>query len=104
MHRLIGFGLIALIVVGVGCAKFTRANYEAVSVGMSDKAEVRGLLGDPRAESDDMWFYSDNEKLVQAKIFFDDSGLVAQKKWEDMTDLDSFTLSDEPWMRGNGQQ
>jgi len=96
MRRLLGIALVLLLLVGVGCSKFTRANYEVVSVGASDKAEVRELLGEPKATSTDMWFYSNSDKLFQAKIFFDEGGFVADKKWENMPDLDSFTLSDEP--------
>jgi outer membrane protein assembly factor BamE (lipoprotein component of BamABCDE complex) len=76
-----GLGALAL---STGCHRpFTRDNYDMITVGADDRADVRHILGKPTADLQDQWLYDDLDRHYTAIIHFDDAGKVRAKEWMD---------------------
>lgn len=74
----------AVVALLAGCARqFTRENFEVITVGVDDRADVREILGKPSSELGREWLYDDPKRHYSARIFFDTEGTVAGKQWID---------------------
>lgn len=72
-----------LAVFAVGCAeKLTFERYQTIHTGQ-EKDLVRQTLGDPFADTGTQYVYTDNDRGINAFIYFDDNGRVAGKEWHD---------------------
>ncbi|HSW47321.1 MAG TPA: hypothetical protein VLM89_17290 [Phycisphaerae bacterium] len=81
--RLFAFGLIVLFgLLAIGCAeKLTYQRWETVHDGMASDA-VQATLGPPWQTIDQTWLYSDENRSINATIYFD-QGKVVGKTWVD---------------------
>jgi hypothetical protein len=67
-----------------GCARqFTYEHFSMIQPGADDREDVRALLGKPRADAGDEWYYEDLDRHLHARVFFDESGRVTDKEWID---------------------
>lgn len=85
MNRLMTLAAaVALLTVAVGCErKFTRQNFDMISVGNDEKFDVEKLIGPPRTiAGDDMWYYEDEDNHYNAIIHFEGE-TVSGKQWLD---------------------
>jgi len=72
------------LILLVGCeSKLNRRNFEMIRPGMDGREDVRQILGEPKAEMEDVWFYDDLDHHRSAKIVFDSDGRVITKEWTD---------------------
>lgn len=68
----------------VGCAeKFTRERFDMVQVGVDDREDVEKLLGEPRHDLVNEWYYENMDKHIHARVFFGMEGKVSGKEWMD---------------------
>ncbi len=76
--------LVATCVLFTGCArKFTYERFSMIQPGTDDREDVRHMLGQPRFDAADEWYYEDLHRHVAARVFFDDDDRVTQKEWMD---------------------
>ena len=76
-------GAVCLLAL-TGCErKFTRARFDLIDPGVSDRFDVEQTLGQPRTRLADVWYYEDLDRNLHAQIFFDDDGRVLSKEWMD---------------------
>lgn len=67
-----------------GCAQhFTHARFETIRNGADSRANVRELLGEPRFDAGDQWYYEDLDRHLSALIYFGADGRVSGKEWID---------------------
>ncbi|GMU80477.1 MAG: hypothetical protein AMXMBFR47_03480 [Planctomycetota bacterium] len=88
MRRISTLAVAALAVFALsGCAKkFTRENFNLITVGVDDRMDVQQRIGPPRSTfgDSDQWFYEDEDDHYSALIHFDEgSGKVSGKQWMD---------------------
>jgi outer membrane protein assembly factor BamE (lipoprotein component of BamABCDE complex) len=73
-----------LLVLLVGCqSKFTRDRFDMVRAGVDNREDVRKILGNPKSDLEDQWFYDDLDNHYSAVIHFDSAGRVKAKEWMD---------------------
>ena len=86
-----------VLFVFVGCSKVTRENWEMIKVGASTKLEVENTLGkEYKAHGDDQWQFENEDKDVDAMIYFDGNGKVVKKQWRDGNNPEWITVPPEP--------
>ena len=67
-----------------GCAeKFTRERFDMIQVGTDDREDVEQLLGSPRHDLVNEWYYENMDKHIHARVFFGMAGKVSGKEWMD---------------------
>ncbi len=73
-----------VLVVFTGCQKkFTRANFELITIGVDDQENVRHMIGKPTSDLRDQWFYDDFDDHYSAVVYFDANGRVSGREWMD---------------------
>jgi len=87
-HRVwrVGIGVLGLLslLAAAGCErKFTRARFDTIQPGVSDRFDVEQTLGKPKAKLADVWYYEDLDRHLHAQVFFDNDGRVLGKEWMD---------------------
>lgn len=84
MYRRLELFALASVVLLTGCArKFTSERFEMIRAGADMREDVRELLGDPRFDAGDQWYYEDLDRHCSALIYFGDDGRVNGKEWLD---------------------
>ena len=78
--QMIIWGLIAAAALA-GCDKVTRARFNMIREGVSDKQEVRMTLGEPDAAFEDQWHWYRHKRHAFVVIDFDEQGIVTRKRW-----------------------
>ncbi len=78
---MLGVGLVIML---SGCAKqFTRQRFDMIQAGVDMRSDVKQILGEPRANLEDQWYYEDPDEYHSAVIYFDEQGRVVGKEWID---------------------
>ncbi len=82
--------LLAASVVALGAVscqapkdRLLHANYLRVEPGVSTRADVRELLGEPDSQLGDLWLFNRPNKHLLVQVEFDDDGRVTRRQWID---------------------
>lgn len=83
----------AVALAAAACVqKFHPQKFELITVGKDDRYDVKHILGKPKLETADAWYYEDLPEERVGCIFFNAAGLVTEKRWN--------PLEESPWYQG----
>ena len=72
-----------LAMLMIGCEeKLTHQRFQMVHEGQA-RDGVRATLGDPFADTGTQFVYTDNDRGINATIYFNEKGEVIGKQWDD---------------------
>lgn len=81
---LAGCGLyIGAMLAGCAAEKFTHERFSMIQQGVDDRDDVRQILGKPRFDAGDEWYYEADDHGIMARVYFDAQGVVRDKEWID---------------------
>lgn len=74
---------LAVIALAAGCeSPFNRQNFDAIRIGVHERADVRQRIGTPRSPDDaDEWYYQSESSGDGALVHFGRDGKVSAKEW-----------------------